>query len=605
MSKDGTTHSHEELTSLLDQLFVANLNDEEHGRLMAAAVADQALMRRYLEIVHLREGLPYLLSQPGSVSDQEGALAGSEPEEVLVSRAPCPNLQDRASREEASMFVLGRWWQALAVAACLSFVLGAAATSFVSRWGGWPSRPGGNDLPGRVQAVTSSPMLSFAQDHRLGKITGLSPEAAAAGMLTSMQVGRDLRRGEVVQFSRGFVRVGLESGSQVIVEGPAEFSLVGHQSIFVRVGRVTATSNSGELVLQSPLVTAEFRGSEVMFVSEEDTAADVYVEEGFATLYSTSQEKVASEKLRTLQSHSGVTAHATNNRQLSVLPSGPPANMVASWEEVESRLTKYQQLVLGDRPLAYWPLGHVLRSRRVLDLSQNGFDGLAIGNWPIEATPEMEIEPGTYFNGESYIEPDRKPPLDLQKGFTVEAWAKVAGSSEYQSLFTSRWVFDSNNPQQQCFGFTLYAGDDDYWQFWTGSGQMGEPWNYLKSTTPVNKDRWTHVVATFVPTGNRGDDIVEGKVYIYVDGEQIAEGVHEMSLANFEWPARIGAAEFVPQYLTAWLFKGYMRDVAVYNYPLEVPRIQAHHRMGQFLDDQRLSQRGKHYGLTSQGMMEI
>ena len=55
--------------------------------------------------------------------------------------------------------------------------------------------------------------------------------------------------------------------------------------------------------------------------------------------------------------------------------------------------------------------------------------------------------------------------------------------------------------------------------------------------------------------------------------------------------ARIGAAEFVPQYLTAWLFKGFMRDVAVYDYPLEIQRIEAHHRVGQNLDDSRLSQR--------------
>ena len=82
--------------------------------------------------------------------------------------------------------------------------------------------------------MSNVPLLPFAQNHRLGRITGLSPEASAEGMVTSMQVGQELRRGEVVQLSQGFVRVRLESGPEIIVEGPAEFSVVGRQSIFVR-----------------------------------------------------------------------------------------------------------------------------------------------------------------------------------------------------------------------------------------------------------------------------------------------------------------------------------------------------------------------------------
>ena len=115
----------------------------------------------------------------------------------------------------------------------------------------------------------------------------------------------------------------------------------------------------------------------------------------------------------------------------------------------------------------------------------------------------------------------------------------MAGPAAYQSLFTSRWVFDSNNPKQQCFGFTLYAGEDDCWQFWTGNGRFGKTWNQLKSSTRVNRDHWTHVVATFLPTGKEGEGVVEGNVTIYINGKQIATGVHQMSLTNFEWPREL------------------------------------------------------------------
>jgi hypothetical protein len=193
-------------------------------------------------------------------------------------------------------------------------------------------------------------------------------------------------------------------------------------------------------------------------------------------------------------------------------------------------------------------------------------------------------EPGAFFNGESYIEPDRKPPVNLRTGFTVESWAKVSGGPAFQSIFTSRWVLDTHTPHRQCLGFTLYAGDNDRWQFWTGNGRYGELWNELHTTeVPIIRHRWTHLVATFEPeeaANGMPTESIKGIVRIYVDGVQVAEDVHEMSLLDFEWPARIGAAEFVPNSLTAWLFRGYLRDIAVYDYPLEAARVRAHYEIG-------------------------
>ena len=45
--------------------------------------------------------------------------------------------------------------------------------------------------------------------------------------------------------------------------------------------------------------------------------------------------------------------------------------------------------------MAYWPLYHVRRNRRVLDLTQHGYDGQAIGNWPAELNEATaKDEPG-------------------------------------------------------------------------------------------------------------------------------------------------------------------------------------------------------------------
>jgi hypothetical protein len=260
-----------------------------------------------------------------------------------------------------------------------------------------------------------------------------------------------------------------------------------------------------------------------------------------------------------------------------------PADLVVSWDQTNDTLHPYERTVLADRPLAYWPLYRVRRHRSVLDLTQNGYDGHAIGNWPTQQENAQGAQPrGAFFNGESYVETDRKPPIDLRKGFTVESWAKVLGGPEFQSVFTSRWVLASNTDQEQCFGFTLYAGADDRWQIWTGSGEYGVNWQKLVGTKPVERHRWTHVAASFRPDANQADAVrtIRGEVTLYVDGRRVASERQQLSLEEFEWPARIGAAEFVPRSLTSWLFRGELRDVALYDGVLAPERIAAHATSG-------------------------
>jgi hypothetical protein len=381
------------------------------------------------------------------------------------------------------------------------------------------------------------------------------------------------------------MRIALHSGPELIVKGPAEFSIIGKNIVFVRVGRVS-TYGAKNLLLQSPLLTAECNDADLLFTAEENESTSVYAYKGVVTMRSVAHSDANSDKLRVLHEGQGVSVQAqAMGTRLSQLAMTPPSDVVRSWAKVEAALTESQRLVLSDRPVAYWPLHRVRRNRRVLDLTQHGYDGQAIGNWPAELNEKSaKDEPGAFFNGTSYIEPDRKPPIDLRKGFTVEGWAKVQGGPAFQSIFTSRWVLDTHTPHRQCLGFTLYAGDDDRWQFWTGNGRYGELWNELHATdVPLVRHQWTHVVASFEPKDAAvamPAEAIKGTVRLFVDGEQAVADVHEMSLLDIDWPARIGAAEFVPNSLTAWLFRGNLRDIAVYDYPLEPARIRAHYKAG-------------------------
>ncbi|WP_428307790.1 LamG domain-containing protein [Lacipirellula sp.] len=575
----------DELEPLLDQLAIADLDATEWERLRTLITDNSAAQRRYLEAIHLREGLAYLLSHEPLAS---GDASAPSPAELSAGPGLAAASRRDESAETASSAsrvrrLTARWFPSWAAAAGIAFVAGAAAVALFQQ--GWTPllAKKEQEAPRAVAPVTASP-APLLQETQLGKISGLSLDASAEAISSSMQVGQVLRCGEVVQLPVGFMRIQLDDGPELLIEGPAEFSLVGNESVFVRSGRLSARGGQ-RLLLQTPLLTAECLDASVAFEASDDDSASIYVSEGVVTLMTTPQERVEGEKIRVLHSGEGIVAEPSSAKgALRTTDRGPLPRIVTEWSDIEKQLSKYQQLILGDRPVAYWPLYRVRKNRRVLDLTQNGHDGLPIGNWPAELKEKDDTgdaERGVYFNGESYIEPDRKPPVNLQNGFAIEGWARPEGPAQYQAIFTSRWVLESYTPNQQCFGITLYAGDNNQWEFWTGVGKRGQLWNVMESPKKIDREQWSHVVGVFTPTEVSEPGFMRGIGRLYVNGEEVLQHEQEVSLTDFDWPARIGAAEFVPRYLTSWLFKGRLSDIALYGYPLEPQRIKEHYQVGQ------------------------
>ncbi|MCA9235078.1 MAG: LamG domain-containing protein [Planctomycetales bacterium] len=573
--------------ALCEQICIDELTVAQWKAVAEVVALDAEKRRRYVETIHLRQALPYLFTGP----PVGGAGPGSTNLPVTAddeSRAEFSSNRRGGSSAHAARRVFPPWAQA----ACVAFLLGSAATLGLRGW--FADEPVAPAIARGRQATASLPPLG--ETEQIGRVKALSPAASEHGLLQSMQVGQEIRRGEVVQLTDGMIQVVLQSGLELLVEGPAEFSLMDDRSVFARNGKYAA-GGVGAFTLQTPLVTADCLDARAVFDIRDDEAAHVSVDAGEVAIALTPQQDVAGGQIRQLAAGEGLlcsTNPATGERTTIAAP--PLAGIARTWDDVVQRLGGYERLVLGDEPTAYWPLRHVRRNRRVLDLSQHGYDGLPVGNWPLQdaESPETRDE-GVYFNGESYIEPDHKPAIDPALGFTVESWVKVTGGPEFQSIFTSRWVLNSMKPDCQCFGFTLYAGETDTWEFWTGSGVQGEVWQRLVSDVPVDRSRWNHVVATFSPSELRdGAEAVAGHVVLYLNGEPIAEGDHLISLTDLEWPARIGAAEFVPRYLTSWMFQGYLSDVALYNRPLPAESVRSHFRSGQLRRDEGVSFESRH-----------
>ena len=556
--KEDRSSPESELDELLDQHALGQLEARGWLRLGELIRGDRSAALRYVQAIHDSETLR---EETGGVTLHEATLPSTAPNKAHPIGRIC---------SERGWLLSGVLPWGLAVSALI-----------MAGWGFTVPRPSTEP----VARITPKPTIVLSEPGPsvpLGRITGLTPVASSDGLLRPLKVGATMGRGEVFQITRGAARLRI-GGGEVLVQGPAELSAIEARTVFMRRGQITVRNPEG-MTIQTPVAIASGNGAFVLSAEADDRAV-VTVLRGEVHAKTAPGHGIHETKAdRTLLA--GETLVFTRDGKAGVdtqMVEAAPEGLLLAWEETTDKLHDYERLILSDEPLAYWPLYRVRRHRAVLDLTQNGFDGHAIGNWPTELSDVQASQPrGAYFDGESYVESDRKPPVDLRTGFTLESWACVAGGPEYQAIFTSRWVLASNTDYEQCFGVTLYAGDNDRWQCWTGPGEYGKNWDQLHAPTPIQRNRWTHVAASFEPDAEQEDatHAIVGTLRFYVDGKAVAEANHTLSLEDFEWPARIGAAEFVPKSLTSWLFRGELRDVAVYDHVLPAQRVRIHAEQG-------------------------
>jgi hypothetical protein len=161
--------------------------------------------------------------------------------------------------------------------------------------------------------------------------------------------------------------------------------------------------------------------------------------------------------------------------------------------------------------------------------------------------------------------------------YTVSAWAKVeGGSGDWRSVITSRSNDTSGSNDK---GYTIYAGDNDTWQFWTGTGtgtnSGGGSWHQINSGVSVypGGNGWAFLTATYDGTTMK----------FYVNGVQKGGNLDASAHKNTTEPMRIGAGKTevtAPDYY----FNGKIDEVAIWNEALGSAEITALYNSGDGLD---------------------
>jgi hypothetical protein len=156
------------------------------------------------------------------------------------------------------------------------------------------------------------------------------------------------------------------------------------------------------------------------------------------------------------------------------------------------------------------------------------------------------------------------------ESFSVSLWARVdGGSGTWRSPITSRGSSGSDR-----YGYNLYAGTNNRWQFWTGTGgTAGNTWNIV--TGPAVTNGWTHVVATFEKGSDAGSGTWRGIKRLYINGALVATNAnayYRPMNSGYAANLTIGAGG---QNGSSYRFNGAVDEVRVYKGVIDASAVSA------------------------------
>jgi hypothetical protein len=240
----------------------------------------------------------------------------------------------------------------------------------------------------------------------------------------------------------------------------------------------------------------------------------------------------------------------------------------------------YQDVVLADKPAAYWGMGEPAGSRYAIDFSGHRDAALAQGTVFFGQTGALHDNPNTSVNlgGAGYFLTPLKQVAVSQ--YSLEAWVQT--NATIAPILQDRGYDDVNNSESR--SITLTVGQPEIADGAVHCGVDGDN-VYVGDITQllINDGRWHHVVCVF--SGVAGQAITPSQFTIYVDGrpQPVTPKVDSGATAPVTGSngTTIGIHPIWQQQFAMPGYDGLLDDLAVYNYALSARQVLAHYAAGE------------------------
>ncbi len=221
----------------------------------------------------------------------------------------------------------------------------------------------------------------------------------------------------------------------------------------------------------------------------------------------------------------------------------------------------YRDVVLADRPLAYYRLGD---TGAVARDEIGAHDGTYEGAVPhAKGAIAGDGDGAAVFDGSTFVRIGEAFAFLDHAPFSLEAWISVGAAlpDTTQCVVAKNITGTPGAGPQHGWAMYLYGTDGRIQASRYHDGVEEEVFG-----DPIAVGRWTHVVATYDGT----------ELAVYVDGEPTGRGPSPSPISAFVNDLTIGASRGG----TACRFRGMIDELAIYDAPLSSARIRAHHRAG-------------------------
>jgi hypothetical protein len=227
--------------------------------------------------------------------------------------------------------------------------------------------------------------------------------------------------------------------------------------------------------------------------------------------------------------------------------------------------SNYAVQVAADAPVAYWRLGEQAGTSayNALDVASHTgtYSNVTLRNMDTPIGNDIDTA-AAFPSASSKVTVPYDADLNPSDSFTIEAWARVDGGEG-----TYRTVLNSRDSSGGSYGFTLYAANNDLWQFRVGTGSSSS-W-HTTNASGVEPGEWVHLVGAY--------DAGTSTKTFYINGAQVTSesGVaYAPNAANDFFIGRGGnsGSEFP--------FNGLIDEVAVYDHALMRSAVNRHFLLG-------------------------